>query len=201
MKGTAILLDRDGTIIEDRHYLSDPAGVAVYPGLGQALAGLQEEGARFYVVSNQSGIARGFFGPGEVTACNEAMAGQLASFGVHFTDVLFCPHAPQDQCLCRKPGTGMWESLKLRHGLSAASTIMVGDKVEDLLFAARAGLWLRGLVLTGKGEGTAAQLGLTLPSDKDFALYLEESRPEYPHLLLRGLDILPQALACCSKTP
>ena len=201
VKNTAILLDRDGTIIEDKHYLFDPSGVAVYPGVGQALATLQEQAARFFVVSNQSGIGRGLFGHEDVVACNEAMSGQLAPFGVRLEDVVFCPHNPDGQCACRKPKTGLWEVLQKRHGLTAAHSLMVGDKVEDLLFASNAGLRLRALVLTGKGEDTAARLGLALPADLSFALYLEETRPDYPHLLLRGLDCLPQALACCTNWP
>ena len=201
MKNIAILLDRDGTIIEDRHYLSDPSGVAVYRGVGEALAVLQEQGASFFVVSNQSGIGRGLFRHEDVVACNQAMAAQLAPFGVRLEDTVFCPHDPEDHCTCRKPDTGMWEMLQKRHGLAAASAVMAGDKVDDMLFAANAGLWLRALVLTGKGENTAAKLGLVLPADQPFALYPEEARPEYPHLLLRGLHCLPQALACFHALP
>ena len=201
VKDIAILLDRDGTIIEDKHYLADPSGVAVYPGVGDALASLQGQGIRFFVVSNQSGIGRGYFRHEDVVACNQAMAAQLAPFGVRLEDTVFCPHDPDDHCACRKPGSGMWEMLQKRHDLAAATSVMAGDKGEDMLFAANAGLWLRVLVLTGKGENTAAKLGLALPEDQPFALYPEEARPEYPHLLLRGLHCLPQALACFKTSP
>ena len=157
-----ILLDRDGTLIEDRHYLSDPAQVTLLPGVARALRRLSRAGCRLFMVSNQSGVGRGYFSLEKVHACNMRLAQLLAVSGVQFTDMLLCPHSPDAGCDCRKPQTGMWDVLRERHGLHAAHTAMVGDKCDDVRFAHAAGLRAV-LVLTGKGRDHAAELGLALP--------------------------------------
>ncbi len=157
---TALLLDRDGTVIKDKHYLADPAGVELLPGVAEALKELAGRGTQLFLVSNQSGVGRGFFLAEAVEACNARLHELLAPFGVRFTDSIFCPHAPEETCACRKPGIGMWETLQARHGLAPAATAMVGDKPEDMAFAARAGLVGRILVLSGKGAATAQTQGL-----------------------------------------
>ena len=162
---SSLLLDRDGTIIKDKHYLADPAGVELLPGVGDALAALGRQGMRFFLVSNQSGVGRGMFGLEAVLACNERLTALLAPYGVRFADMIFCPHAPEEKCSCRKPATGMWRALEQRHGLDAAACLMIGDKEEDMRFAAAAGLAGRILVLTGKGEKTAHNLGLEPSAD------------------------------------
>ena len=160
MKLSAVLFDRDGTVIFDRHYLSDPAGVELIPGTGEAVAALGRSGIASFLVSNQSGIGRGYFPESGWYACQARLDELLESFGAGFVDARFCPHDPADQCLCRKPGTGMWESLKDAHGLEAPSCARVGDKPEDLRFGINAGLAAAVLVLTGKGEKSAEKLGL-----------------------------------------
>ena len=157
---SAVLFDRDGTLIEDRHYLSDPDGVELIPGTGEALAVLRRRGIQTFVVSNQSGIGRGYFPESSWHACEKRLAELLSFFGAGLDDERFCPHAPEEGCRCRKPETGMWESLRASHGLEAARSVMVGDKAEDLLFGANAGLAAAVLVLTGKGERSALFLGL-----------------------------------------
>lgn len=160
MQWSAVLFDRDGTLIVDRHYLGDPAGVELIPGTGEGLALLRSHGVRSFVISNQSGIGRGYFPESGWHACEARLRELLLPFGAVLDDERFCPHAPEEACRCRKPDTGMWESLKVAHGLDESGCAMVGDKVEDLLFGANAGLHAAVLVLTGKGEGSAAKLGL-----------------------------------------
>ena len=150
---SAVLFDRDGTVIFDRHYLSDPAGVELIPGTGEALARLGRAGIASYLVSNQSGIGRGYFPESAWYACQERLDELLAQKGAKLEDTRFCPHDPEVSCSCRKPGTGMWESLREAHGL-------VGDKPEDLRFGINAGLAAAVLVLTGKGMKSAEKLGL-----------------------------------------
>ena len=157
---SAVLFDRDGTIIFDRHYLSDPAGVELIPGTGEALSSLGKAGIAAYLVSNQSGIGRGYFPESGWYACQERLDALLSSYGAKLEDSRFCPHDPEEHCLCRKPGTGMWESLREKHGLEAGTCAMVGDKPEDLRFGINAGLAAAVLVLTGKGEKSAEKLGL-----------------------------------------
>ena len=157
-----ILFDRDGTLIEDRHYLSDPEQVTLLPGVAEALRRLVLSGRRLFVVSNQSGVGRGYFGLDSVHACNARLERILAAHGVGFTDMLLCPHSPEEGCACRKPQTGMWELLRERHGLHATHTAMIGDKLDDVRFGRAAGLYSV-LVLSGKGREQAAGLGLPLP--------------------------------------
>ncbi len=160
MELSAVLFDRDGTLIVDRHYLGSPEGVELIPGTGEALALLRARGVKSFVVSNQSGIGRGYFPESGWHACEKRLGELLEAFGAAIDDERFCPHAPEQACSCRKPDTGMWESLREACGLDPLRCVMVGDKVEDLLFGANAGLSAAVLVLTGKGEGSAQKLGL-----------------------------------------
>jgi len=174
-----ILFDRDGVLIEDRHYLSDPAQVTLLPGVVQALRRLSMSGCRLFVVSNQSGVGRGYFSLESVQACNVRLAQILAAHGVHFSDMLLCPHSPEEDCACRKPQTGMWDVLRERHGLYATHTVMIGDKLDDVRFGRAAGLYTV-LVLSGKGRAQAAGLGLPLP-DSDFWTPSALPSPDQPH--------------------
>ncbi len=194
---SSLLLDRDGTIIKDKHYLADPAGVELLPGVGDALAALGRQGMRFFLVSNQSGVGRGMFGLEAVLACNERLTALLAPYGVRFADMIFCPHAPEEKCSCRKPATGMWRALEQRHGLDAAACLMIGDKEEDMRFAAAAGLAGRILVLTGKGEKTAHNLGLE-PSADAMRVNGTPASPGHPHLLVPDFTPLERAIALLS---
>ena len=191
---SSLLLDRDGTLIKDKHYLADPAGVELLPGVGDALAVLARQGLRFFLVSNQSGVGRGMFGLEAVLACNERLAALFAPYGVSFADMVFCPHAPEEKCSCRKPATGMWQTLERRHGLDAANCLMIGDKEEDMRFAAAAGLAGRVLVLTGKGEKTARALGFD-PSADVMRVKAAPASPGHPHLIIPDFASLERAIA------
>lgn len=160
MEFSAVLFDRDGTLIVDKHYLGDPAGVELIPGTGEALGLLRSRGTKVFVISNQSGIGRGYFPESGWHACEKRLGELLEPFGAGIDDERFCPHAPEDGCTCRKPATGMWKSLKAVHGLEGARCVMVGDKAEDLRFGMNAGLFASVLVLSGKGMKSAEKLGL-----------------------------------------
>lgn len=187
---TTLLLDRDGTVIKDKHYLSDPDGVELLPGVAECLSSLARQGIRFFLVSNQSGIGRGMFPKEAAEAVNERLTRMLRVYGVVFSAMLFCPHAPGDACGCRKPATGMWDMLKDRYGLTAGQTLMVGDKEEDILFAAHSGLALRGLVLTGKGADTAGRLALPMPGASGLSFVERPALPSHPHLVLSSFGAL-----------
>jgi len=191
---TTILLDRDGTVITDKHYLSDPGGVELLPGVAESLSSLSRKGVRFFLVSNQSGIGRGMFPEEAAIAVNERLAQMLRSHGVTLSGIQFCPHTPEQGCACRKPATGMWDALHKQYGLDAGSTLMLGDKEEDILFAARASLALRGLVLTGKGKDTAARLALPEPGCDGVSFTAHPAAPSHPHLILRSFQTLEAGL-------
>lgn len=191
----AILFDRDGTLIKDKHYLSDPEGVELLPGVGEALGRLAEQGVRLFLVSNQSGVGRGMFSIDDVHACNNRLVELLAPFGARLDDIVFCPHGPEEHCACRKPGTGMWEELRKRHRLFPDKCYMVGDKEDDMLFAANAGLAARVLVLTGKGKVTAEKLGIPIPSGPSVQVAHAPLSASHPHLCISGFSVLEKGLA------
>ncbi len=180
-----LLLDRDGTLIEDRHYLSDPQAVELLPGTARALRRLAGMGLDFYLVSNQSGIGRGYFSIEDYNACAKRLDELLFQAGVGLKGSAFCPHAPEERCLCRKPAIEMWEGLRDRFGLAPSQGIMVGDKAEDVAFGKAAGLARTILVLTGHGEEHARRLGL--PDLKGGAMELEPVHPEWPDAQARDL--------------
>lgn len=160
MRIESVLIDRDGTVIAERDYLSDPAQVELLPGAAEALSRFARAGARLFLVTNQSGIGRGYFGLEDFQATQRRLEELLAQGGVALDGVAFCPHAPDDGCACRKPSTGMWEELRRRHGLSPETTAMIGDNASDAAFGRACGLAESVLVLTGHGKAFAKGLGL-----------------------------------------
>lgn len=179
------LIDRDGTIIVEKHYLRDPDQVELVPGSAAALKRLSEAGVKLFVVTNQSGIGRGYYAEEDFRAVQERLAELLAPHGVAFTAVAFCPHAPGDCCECRKPATGMWEELRAAHGLEPSRTAMIGDNASDVAFGRAALLAESVLVLTGHGERFAQKLGLP-PMEGNY-MRLAPAGPESPTALARDL--------------
>lgn len=185
-----VLLDRDGTIIEERHYLCDPAGVALVPGGGEALGRLVRAGKRLFCVTNQSGIGRGYYTQAHFQAVQKRLEDLLVPFGAKFTETAFCPHAPNDNCACRKPATGLFEALSARHGLDPAATVMIGDAASDIAFGLAFGAAVTILVMTGHGRRDAEKL--QLPHLSGDIWVLAERQPAWPHVLARDL---PAAVA------
>jgi len=149
----AVFVDRDGTLLVERHYLSDPAGVELIPGAAAALARLRELGYALVVVTNQSGIALGRYSLADYRGVAARVDQILADKGVPADGTYFCPHHPDvtGPCPCRKPGTGMYVQAAGELGLDLARSWYVGDKVTDVLPAMSLGG--RGvLVRTGYGR-------------------------------------------------
>ena len=155
--GRALFLDRDGVIIDDAHYLRDPAGVRLLPGVASALGRARAAGWLLIGVSNQSGIGRGLYGEADFAAVQARVDAQLAAAGARLDALYYCPHAPAAGCRCRKPSPGLLEEAATRFGWRADLSWLVGDKIADveLALAARLGA---ALVRTGKGEGESARL-------------------------------------------
>jgi D-glycero-D-manno-heptose 1,7-bisphosphate phosphatase len=130
----AVFLDRDGTLIHDRHYLSDPAGVELLPGAGEALARLNRAGLFVVLVTNQSGIGRGYFGDDDYRAVHRRLVELLAADGARLDADYHCPLAPDapDPGAMRKPGAGMFLRAAREHGLDLAASWLVGDRVRDV---------------------------------------------------------------------
>lgn len=136
----AIFFDRDGTLIHEKPgtYLSNPAKVRPYKSVPPALKKLQKLGFSFFIVSNQSGIGRGYFTAKEVDACHARLR-QLLKPAV-IQDIVYCPHSPDQACRCRKPGTLLGEQLIQKYGVDVTKSYMVGDKKADVLFGQALGL-------------------------------------------------------------
>lgn len=130
----AIFFDRDGTLIHEKPgtYLSNPAAVRLYAPVKPALTRLAKAGFQFFIVSNQSGIGRGYFTEKEVNRVHRRLQELLAPLPVR--DIVFCPHAPEAKCACRKPGTLLGEQLIQKYHINPAASFMVGDKKADVLF-------------------------------------------------------------------
>ena len=158
----AVFLDRDGTLIEEEDYLSDPNDVKLIPGVVEALKLLRDAGFALVSVTNQSGIARGYYSLEDYQAVASRLDQLLAEEGVTLDDSRFCPHHPEftGECDCRKPSTGMHRDASELLGLDPSRSYFVGDKIRDLLPA----LELGGegiLVRTGYGAGEEGSLPAT----------------------------------------
>ncbi|BCS90217.1 D-glycero-alpha-D-manno-heptose-1,7-bisphosphate 7-phosphatase [Pseudodesulfovibrio sediminis] len=145
-----ILLDRDGTIIFDKHYLSDPDGVELLPGAVEGLKLMQAMGYGLVVLTNQSGVGRGYYDVASVNACNGRMMELLGEYGITVDGVFFCPHEPEAQCSCRKPASGLMDQAAAAHGFNPQEAFMIGDKEADMGVGRATGATTI-LVRTGKG--------------------------------------------------
>ena len=130
MKKT-VFLDRDGTVMRDEGYLADPDGVRLIPGAIDALRELRYAGYSLILVTNQSGIGRGMFGEEEMNSVNERLEILCAEHGIQFDDIHICPHAPSDNCDCRKPSPKLLLDAAEKHGIDLSASAMVGDKPSD----------------------------------------------------------------------
>lgn len=146
-----VLLDRDGTINEDVGYLSDPEAVVLINGAAAAIKKLNTLGIKVVVVTNQSGVGRGFYTEDDMHAVNKRVMDLLGAEGAAIDGVYYCPHHPDVDCDCRKPKAGMYLKAIREHGMNAEFVYVVGDKSSDMGLARE----IEGkaiLVLTGEGR-------------------------------------------------
>ena len=129
----AVFLDRDGTIMRDRGYLKDPNGIELMPGAVETLKALCREGWKLIIVSNQSGVGRGLMTLEEMNAVHAKFIRILRSHGIEITASYLCPHAPEDECDCRKPATGSLEKAVREHSVDMGQSWVVGDRESDIL--------------------------------------------------------------------
>jgi len=155
----AAFLDRDGTVIEERNYVSDPSDVRLLPGAAAAIRTLRAHGLVVVLVTNQSGIARGLFGEDDFRAVQARLESLLHEGGAEVDGTYYCPHHPDftGPCDCRKPATGMYRTAARELHLSLERSWFVGDKASDVEPAASFGG--RGvLVRTGHGHAAASSV-------------------------------------------
>lgn len=178
-----VFLDRDGTIIKDKDYLSNPEEVELLPGAGKALADLKNAGFLLIIVTNQSGVGRGFFQMENVRAQNNRLQELLAPFGVQIDGFEVCPHTPEADCECRKPAPTMLVRAAEKHRISLAQAIMIGDKSSDVTAGKAAGC--RTILLGDAGDEKESLADVKLPditAAADFIIRGQSSSAGYASL-------------------
>jgi len=165
----AIFFDRDGTLIAEKNYLCRPEDVAIFPGAGAALQRLADAGFKLFIVSNQSGVGRGYFTLADVARVNEHLAREFARDGVGFGKIYIAPEAPDQPSRGRKPSPQFLFDARDEFDLNLAESYMVGDKLIDLECGWNAGVKKSMLVRTGYGaeleKQSAAELSRAVVVD------------------------------------
>ena len=147
-----VFLDRDGTIAEEVGYLNHVSRFRMFPFAPAAIHKLNEAGIPVFVITNQSGVGRGYFPESLVQTIHDLMNRQLSAAGAHLDGIYHCPHVSAELCACRKPGTGMLDQASAEHGIDLKRSFVVGDRYSDIEMGNRAGARAV-LVRTGYGEG------------------------------------------------
>ncbi len=184
----AIFLDKDGTLIENVPYSVDPAAVKLLPGVAQGLRELSGAGYQLFVVTNQSGVARGYFPESALAGIAARLRDLLAhEAGVPLTGFYYCPHHPQGivrayavDCMCRKPRPGLLQQAAAEHGLDLGECWMIGDILDDVAAGRAAGCRT---VLVANGNET------------EWILTPERR----PHLVVPNLVLAARLLVACSR--
>lgn len=152
-----IILDRDGVINYDSdEYIKTVDEFIPLPGSLQAIARLNKAGYKVFVATNQSGISRGYFDNNTLQLMHDKLDTLLSVHGGHIDGIFYCPHAPEDECDCRKPLPGLLHQIARHTGQSLKNVPVVGDSLRDLEAAREVGARPY-LVRTGKGERTLAK--------------------------------------------
>lgn len=134
-----VFLDRDGTIVVDKGYLSDPSRMELIPGSAEGLRVLSENGFLLVVLSNQSGVGRGYFSESDLDDMDHALRRLLAEEGVELAGTYYCVHADDEGCDCRKPRPGLALRAVEDHGIELVRSFVVGDKTSDVMLARNLG--------------------------------------------------------------
>lgn len=153
----AIFLDRDGVIIENRDaYVRAWADVEIYPQALAALARLSATRFKIVIVTNQSAVGRGIITLDEAHAINRRLTAEIERAGGRVDGIFMCPHAPADDCLCRKPQPGLLTQAAAELGLDLSRSYLIGDAITDIQAGQAAGVYQAILVRTGRGAVQAA---------------------------------------------
>jgi D,D-heptose 1,7-bisphosphate phosphatase len=164
-KTSAVFLDRDGTINEEVEYLSRLEDLRIFPLCHEAIGRINKAGMKVIVVTNQSGVARGYFNEDFLHTLHGQINKMLGEGGAHIDRFYYCPHHPTEgkgtytrDCDCRKPKTGMFLKAAREMGIDLSSSYMIGDHQKDMEAADNAGI--KGvLVRTGYGKNADVSEG------------------------------------------
>ena len=169
MSKRAVFLDRDGVINEERNYLHRVEDLVIFPAASAALKQLQDAGFLLFVVTNQSGVGRGYYSMADVEKVHQHMASEFAQAGVHFTKIYVAPEAPDQPSRARKPSPQFLFEARDEFGVDLASSYLIGDKLIDLECGWNAGVRKSLLVRTGYGaeleQKSAGQLSKAVVVD------------------------------------
>ncbi len=135
----AVFIDRDDTIATDVPYCDDPEKFVLFPGVPQAIKRLNDAGYLVIVITNQSGLGRGYFDLDTLKSVHARMCSDVEAGGGRIDDIFFCPHRPEDHCSCRKPEIGMGIQAVMKYGIDPSRSFMIGDHDKDVEFGERLG--------------------------------------------------------------
>lgn len=161
-KSPAVFLDRDGTLMRDVDYCGDPQDVDLLPGVAEALRHLKTRGYKLIVITNQSGIGRGYFNDEQYRAVEAELAQRIGDGVIDAT--YYCPHLPDAGCKCRKPSPEMIFQAAREHDVDLTRSFFIGDKRSDLDCGRNAGVKTI-LVRTGYGKSVEANLADVVARD------------------------------------
>src|SRR5215471_1358945 len=150
----AIFLDRDGTLIVEKNYLHRPEDVQIFPATSAGLKRLGDAGFKLFIVSNQSGVGRGYFTLADVDNVNQHLCRELAGGGVRFEKIYIAPEKPDEPSHGRKPSPQFLFDARDEFSLDLAQSYLIGDKLSDLECGWNAGVKKSLLVRTGYGRQT-----------------------------------------------
>lgn len=158
-KNPAIFLDRDGTINEEMGYINHIDRFKIFPFVAESIKIFRENGFKIIVVTNQSGLGRGYFTEKLLREVHNKLVEYLAENETKLDGIYFCPHHPSEgigkykkDCNCRKPKTGLIEMATREHDIDLKKSFMIGDRYKDIKFAKNLNI-KSGFVLTGYGKG------------------------------------------------
>ena len=178
-----VFLDRDGTLNEEVNYLHRPEDMHLLAGVPEALRRLKEAGFKLVVVTNQAGVARGYYTEDDVKELHRYMNELLAGQGVKIDAFYYCPHHPEHgigkykvRCHCRKPETGMFEMAEQDFAVDKASSWMIGDKLIDMEAGRNYGVRT---VLVGTGYGAGVHEEQKKKGDFPYDLYADDLLEAY----------------------
>jgi heptosyltransferase-2 len=158
LAGFTVFLDRDGTLNEDSGFVKAPDELRLLPGVPEALARLQQAGAHLIVLTNQSGVGRGFFSLRDLESIHARLRELLARTQVKLDAIYFCPHHPSEDCPCRKPKRGMVDRAVAERRIDLSRSYLIGDQARDIELAHLAGI--PGLFVTSGPAGRQPLLEL-----------------------------------------
>lgn len=194
MRHPAVFLDRDGTINEEMGYINHIDRFRLLPRTAEAIRLLNQRGLKVVVITNQSGVARGYFPESLIEEVHRKMVEELKEQGAHLDGIYYCPHHPEvgeppyrRRCRCRKPETGLIEKAVEDLEIDCSRSYAIGDRGQDIEFGRRIGARTI-LVLTGYGKGEWEYLGRGWRTKPDF---VAEDLYEAVRWVLRQEELTP----------